>query len=170
MPLLELTYGPVYSPRSGLGLGFPHTELGAEGTYGPFLSNASQPSSWLSFLGRQDLWALSVASICLDPGVATPRALVQLSVMLNNSCMSGVAKGCMSWIRSSRWVCWALMLRSSVSIAMIFRNRNLQSSQRKGWGCSPPCPTHQWGPLCNCTSLRGLISGPLRSTREIRLS
>lgn len=47
LPLLELTYGPVYSPRSGLGLGFPHTELGAEGTYGPFLRNASQPSSWL---------------------------------------------------------------------------------------------------------------------------
>lgn len=75
---------------------------------------------------------LSVESIFLAPGVVAPRALAlaapmgaspgaaaQPSVMLNNSRMRGVAKGCMSWMRSSRWVCSALMLRSSVSIAMI---------------------------------------------------
>lgn len=69
--------------------------------------------------------------------------------MLNNSCMRGVAKGWMSWMRSSRWVCWALMLRSSVSLAMIFRNRNLQASQREGWGAAHPGPTY-----CSWTTLK----------------
>lgn len=120
-----------------------------------FLRNASQLSSqeFPGKTGSAGHCRLSAASICLGPGVAAqralglaaprrrhPRAATQLPVMPNNSCMRGVAKGCMSWMRSSRWVCWALMLRSSVSIAMIFRNRNLRVSQRKGWGCSPPFP------------------------------
>lgn len=64
------------------------------------------------------------------PAEVRPWAAAQPSEMLNSSRMRGVAKGCMSWMRSSRWVCWALMLRSSVSIAMIFRNRN----RWPGWG------------------------------------
>lgn len=52
-------------------------------------------------------------------------------------------------MRSSRWVCWALMLRSSVSLAMIFRNRNLQASQREGWGAAHPGPTY-----CSWTTLK----------------
>lgn len=79
--------------------------------------------------------ALAVAA----PGRRAPEAGAQSSEMLNNSRMRGVAKGWKSWMRSSRRVCWALMLRSSVSIAMIFRNRNLQAGPQERLGAAP-CP------------------------------
>lgn len=43
-------------------------------------------------------------------------------------------------MRSSCWVCSALMLRSSVSMAMIFRNKNLPANQGNSWQYSLPCP------------------------------
>lgn len=129
-------------------------------SWGPL---ASTVRAVASSLRRLDLQGLVSSRRCpsVQPQEWAPRALVlaaprrrapgaapQASEMLNNSCMRGVAKGWMSWMRSSRWVCWALMLRSSVSLAMIFRNRNLRASQREGWGAAHPGPTSRpWAPL-----------------------
>lgn len=119
---------------------------------------ASTVRAVASSLGRQDLQGLVSSRRCpsVQPQEWVPRSLIltvprrrapeaapQASEMLSNSCMRGVAKGWMSWMRSSRWVCWALMLRSSVSLAMIFRNRNLQAGQREGWGAAHPGPTYR---------------------------
>ena len=175
----------MHSPYEGKWLCSHRLSWGL-GTHVPFMRNSSQyhPSSheFPEKAGSLGPGLISAASICLAPGVAAPRALAlaapqrcahgasaQFSKMLNNSCMRGVAKGCMSWMRSSRWVCWALMLRSSVSIAMIFRNRNLPASQSKGWGTAHPCPyPPSLGPLWSCTSVGVVISEHFRSTK-IRL-
>lgn len=139
---MGLAYRPVHSPSKFLWLHSPQTGLGPGETLVPFLRNGCEFPAEGGPVGHCQL---SAVSIYLVPGMAAPRAgpwlrlplggspreaAAQPSVMPNNSRMRGLAKGCMSWMRSSLWVCWALMLRSSVSMAMIFRNRNRWA----GWG------------------------------------
>lgn len=131
---------------------FPEAELG--GSQILFLRNASQLQSegvvgyqcvHLSSPRSGDSECLGQAAPCeLHAGAAT-----QPSVLLNNSCMRGVAKGWESWIRNSCWVCWALMLRSSVRTAMIFRNRNLEAAREEGGVSGHPSSSHHTDPAHN---------------------
>lgn len=146
---MGLTCRPMHSPCEGLWLCSPWTAVGGWGTQVPFLGNVRQrhePSTVFLHLVPSVPGSGGPESSALQKR-SRPRAAAQLSCsaqpseVLNSSHMSGVAKGWMSWMRSSRCVCWALMLRSSVSVAITFRNRNLQASQRTGWRRSPHCPS-----------------------------
>lgn len=105
---------------------FPQAELGGSHVF--LLRNASQRAPLaisVSIRGAlevaiQNAWVRPPHELSFHWGAAT-----QPSVLLNSSRMRGVAKGCESWMRSSCCVCCALMLRSSVRTAMIFRKRNL---------------------------------------------